>query len=518
MMVHYQRQKSPVTYQHIHTTLANFYNIKRQVEPQWKHPQWRKNTLAYLYHYLVADPITHWSEVISIFALAIHKRRTFATQIIDLLGSDDIRDELSHEQNHIVLLFKQQLNAIKEQGIVAGFAMFDRLCSMQELDEQAQGYALAYRGMCHRMKDKPEQALIDLDKALSFITNDAWIIAHRGLVYEKQDNYPEALKNFDQAIDLDNKNIWIIVNRGYLHQTMGHYTEALADFNQAIALNERDGHAFAHRGAVYNNMGLYQEALADFNLAVALGYNDIWVLGQRAEIYGGLGRYEEALTDFTRIIALDPKNSHAFSHRGVAYSYLKRYEEASADFAQSILLKKKSNCAFIHRAEMHIQRGHYKDALTSLEEAIASDAIDFEDIANTIGLLLSYLGRYEDATAVYQRELQEDPDGFRALYNLAVSMVRWKGVHDSQSCIEKARVRLQQVLNTSARGNALYGLGGLDALTGNVDPALDYLEQALTLEEDAVDWASRDVAWLDLRTHPRFQSLIGSSRTNSVES
>ena len=91
MMLYYQRQKSPQAYRQTHTTLAHFYNAYRDElglseEEQWRNKDWRKYTLAYVYHFLVADPNKHWGDVLSLFVVAVRKRRSFAVEMIELLA------------------------------------------------------------------------------------------------------------------------------------------------------------------------------------------------------------------------------------------------------------------------------------------------------------------------------------------------------------------------------------------------------------------------------------------------
>ena len=92
--------------------------------------------------------------------------------------------------------------------------------------------------------------------------------------------------------------------------------------------------------------------------------------------------------------------------------------------------------------------------------------------------------------------------------NIAASIARWKGLQEAKVHIEKAYTALNAVIDTDARGSALYGLGGLEALTGNNDKALDYLEQAVSIEGQARQWARHDIAWLGLRNDSRFQKKI----------
>jgi len=290
MILHYQRQKSPQRYRQRHAALANFFNTKRQEvssseEEQWRNEEWRKHTLAYVYHLLVAHPTRHWTEVMSLFVVALRKRRTFAFEIIEMLNLEDVRDELSSEQNVMIQLFHQQLQDIEQDGLKNGFEMFDKLCGIIGLSSQAKGYALAERGDCHRLKGEREKALSDFEEALRHIPEDAQVIASRGVTYRVMGHYQDALADLDHAITLDEKFAWAINNRGVTYYQMGRYQDALADLDHSITLNEKASWSFANRGWVYLRMERYEEALADFDRAIALDEKSDWYWYCRALIY-----------------------------------------------------------------------------------------------------------------------------------------------------------------------------------------------------------------------------------------
>ncbi len=381
MMLHYQRQKSPQTYRQLHATLANFYNKKRNElglsnAKQWANEQWRKDTSAYAYHFLVADPIKHWVEIMSLFTLAVRRWRSYAIQIIELISSSDTHDELSLEQQNTVQLFNQQLRAIKDGNLQDGFEMFNHLCNTDGLSPIAKGYALAYRGECHRLREKGEKAISDFGDALNYIPKD------------------------------------------------------------------------------------------------------IWTLTRRAETYLQMGRDEEALADYGCVLALDEKNSLALAGRAEIYQQMGRYEEALADY----------------------------------DQAIAFDRSTINRVYTVRGLVLSYLGQYAEAIESYERGLKENLNDYTSLYNIAVAMFRWKGFPAAQAYIDTARSVLQTLIHTDKHGAALYGLRGLEALVNNTDQALKYLKEALPFEQQASNWARHDIAWLDLRTDLRFQSLISKKQ------
>lgn len=288
MMLYYQRQKSPQTYRQMHTVLADFYNTNRHElspseEELWTNEQWRKNTLAYSYHYLVADPGKHWGEVMSLFALAVRKRRIFAVEMIDLLSLSDVQDELFPEQNAVVQLFRQQLQAMSDGSLQDGFAMFDNLCKLDALSSQAKGHMLAYRGECYRLKENWEKALSDFNLALQLIPEDVRAITRRSVTFISMERYEEALVDLNRAITLDEQDVWAIAVRGEAYRRMGRFQDALKDFNRAIALDEKHSWAIAMRGETYRQMGNYQEALRDFDSAIALDEKYTWTISRRDE-------------------------------------------------------------------------------------------------------------------------------------------------------------------------------------------------------------------------------------------
>src|SRR6266700_6494801 len=213
MMMYYQRQRSPQSYRQRHTVLADFYNQSRQElglseQEYWTNRQWRKDTLAYCYHDLLTNPTKHWAEVITLFALAVRKRRTFSIELLEMLSLADVQNELSDEQARVVQLFRQQLQVIREGNLQHGFAMFDTLCQMKDLSDEARGHMLAYRGECHRLNGKFEEALNDSNEALRYLPEDVRTLARRGTTFILLQRFEEALTDLNRALALDAKDAW----------------------------------------------------------------------------------------------------------------------------------------------------------------------------------------------------------------------------------------------------------------------------------------------------------------------
>jgi len=159
-------------------------------------------------------------------------------------------------------------------------------------------------------------------------------------------------------------------------------------------------------------------------------------------------------------------------------------------------------------AEIMISSRQYQQALDYYNYAceIEKSLVDKTYIER--GLVLSYLKRYSEAIELYKQELNKNRMNFIVLYNIAVAMVRWKGIIACQDHINIARVKILKAANSNNNEAIFYGLGGLEALESKVEEALNHLQQAIVQSESVLRWARHDMAWLYLRENPRFQSLV----------
>ena len=417
MMLQYQRKKSPNTYHSTHSKLADFYNTRSRelnssTSEEWTNEQWRKYVLAYIYHFLVADPVRHWIEIMNLFVIAMRKHRSFAIEVIELLNLDDVQDEFFNEQKSIVLLFRQQLHAVEDASLADGFEMFDKLCTISDLSDQAKSYAFAYRGECYRLNEKREKAISDFNSALLYIFEDTWAIARRGQTHLEMQRYEEALVDFERAIALDEKYAWAIASRGVTYREMKRYEEALADLDQAIALDEKDAWAIANRGVTYRAMERNEEALADLERAITLDEKDAWAIAERGDIHRLMGHYAEALADFERAIALDEKDALSWVNRGRVYRMMRQYEKALADLNHGIVLLDEGDAwAFASRGETYRMMRRYEEALADFNRAIALDE-NLDWAIAKCGVTCRLIGRYEEALTDFNRAIALDEKDF----------------------------------------------------------------------------------------------------------
>lgn len=296
--------------------------------------------------------------------------------------------------------------------------------------------------------------------------------------------------------------------------------KSLTELEQMLNQNPNDAWALAHRGEVYCLAGDYRKALVDLDRALALKPNYGWAFGQRGEAYRLLGSYASALADFDRAVTLQPDSLWTLAHRGALYRLMRCYDKAIADLNAVIERKPDYAWALIYRAETHTLVRHYEKALADVDLAFAVNAALTPHRDGERAMLLNFLGRYADAITACQQALATKPDDYIARYSLLVAKVCSAGAAGHQQELTDAEALLNSVLQTTTnrkiQAGVLYRLGGLAAMQQKTAQALQYLGQAIALDDEPKEQVCHDPAWDKLRTQPHFQLFMAkaSSETN----
>ncbi|NEP28259.1 tetratricopeptide repeat protein [Moorena sp. SIO3I6] len=289
------------------------------------------------------------------------------------------------------------------------------------------------------------------------------------------------------------------------------YQQTVSNLNLASAQNPEKAKALAQQGEADRLMGDFEAALAKFTDAIELNFNNPWALAHRGQTYYQIKRYDEARTDFSRAIDLNPNYLWALAHRGVTYRFMGEayYTMAVADLDRAIELKPDYLWAIAYRARVYELMKCYKKALIDFDRAIAFDKTIFvKNWQIERGLILCYDGQYAEAIACCQQRLEEVPDDTTALYCIAVAKARWQGLTQAKSEIERTRSVLRSQWQTGDRGDILYRLSGLAILVGNCEQAWEYLEEAIPINDEAIELVGHDPAWMEWRDHPKTQALL----------
>ncbi|MBC7552460.1 MAG: hypothetical protein H7257_00625 [Taibaiella sp.] len=160
------------------------------------------------------------------------------------------------------------------------------------------------RGNALRELGIPDDAILDITKAIQFCSDHAFNFAIRGNCYSKIDKIPLAIADYTKAIELDNKYLFALTERGLCYLQMNEFQKAIEDYDIVI---KADGEAddYFCRGICYSNIDEHILAIDDYTKAIEIAEDEnVDYFEYRSSSYHKLKIQDKALQDFERCIAL----------------------------------------------------------------------------------------------------------------------------------------------------------------------------------------------------------------------
>ena len=162
------------------------------------------------------------------------------------------------------------------------------------------------------------QALLrkDYDKAIDHLTraidigdlsrpNQALAYHYRGALYLKRERNDEAILDLDRALEIDPRLATAYSDRGIAHRRKGQYELAIADYGEAIRLWPEWHDWYVHRGLALGAVGRHDEAIADYTTALTLRPRLVSALVARGDAHLAKGESANAVADFRRAMSFD---------------------------------------------------------------------------------------------------------------------------------------------------------------------------------------------------------------------
>jgi serine/threonine protein kinase/Flp pilus assembly protein TadD len=209
-----------------------------------------------------------------------------------------------------------------------------------------------------------------------------------------------------------------------------------------------------------------------------------------------------------KALELKPDLAEAHVARGLAVSLKKNYAEAEQEFENAIRLDPSLFAArYFYGRACHAQ-GKLLEAARLFEQACQLDPDDYQ-AASHLGSIYRGLDRQADAHAACQRAVQSidrhlelHPDDARAYY---LGAVVWCKMGEPARALEWANRALALDPEEPV---TLYNVACFYSLQGQIDQALDCLENALKHGYAHKEWIEHDADLAALHGHPRYQAFI----------
>jgi TolB-like protein/Tfp pilus assembly protein PilF len=153
--------------------------------------------------------------------------------------------------------------------------------------------------------------------------------------------------------------------------------------------------------------------------------------------------------------------------------------------------------------EVYAVAGRLDDAEVQLRRTLELDP-GFRASAETLGWVHVAQGRYEEALASFESVVEVTGDPFKFIPHRAWALVRMGREREARALGALLEGRGSEHPDQALELDwAVYHLG-----LGDVERALDFLEEAVDQRLGAVIFLRRSFIWIPLREHPRYRALL----------
>jgi adenylate cyclase len=221
------------------------------------------------------------------------------------------------------------------------------------IDLSMRGWALFWRGLSNRTKDKNDAVLALFEQALKIDPNDADALAGEAVCYEREYVYFANPKtDYDaKVIGQADRAIALAPNamRAYWAKTMylymsRRYDESLRTADAGLAIDPNSAALYAARSTAKSSLGQFEQAKSDAQQAMRLSPRDPTIGLFRVQLGDaelGLGHFDAAIDEYHNATDSGYRPFFVYTNLAAAYALEAKMDEAKTALAEARRLNPK---------------------------------------------------------------------------------------------------------------------------------------------------------------------------------
>jgi len=206
--------------------------------------------------------------------------------------------------------------------------------------EPASYQALVNRATAHLAAERAEEALEDLERALSIDNTQLYAHLKRFEVLVRLDRPKQMLAAANDLVLLTPNQSIGYFYLGIALFRLGEDEESSSAYTKALKLAPRDVASYINRSATYASQGHMENALADCENALSIKPKHLSALVNKALCLRTTGQPEKAIKVCNEAISVEPDCALAYCNRAMANFILNRTKQALDDVELSIRFAK----------------------------------------------------------------------------------------------------------------------------------------------------------------------------------
>ncbi len=376
------------------------------------------------------------------------------------------------------------------------------------------------RGDAYGAIYKYDEAIADFSKAIEYNPRYKDAFWQRGYFRGKKFQYELAVGDCTAAIKLmeqgetggANDLSVLYNNRGLYEYYLSKYEEAKLDMQQSLNQNPNYDYANWNMGRIQNMLHNYKEANNYFLQATSLMKNDI----DRASCYSDLHWSDRALLDYRQAlihineaIRLNHDYRGYYWDRAYLYDVRNEYPNALTEYEKVISLYSNDTSSLI---SIYIERGQMKTKMKDNTGAL-------KDFQKAVELDPSYYSSYYELGRFFKEALKQNELAMINLQKASTLAVKkdttsnYAYAQAMQGNKQEAIRVIESMIKKESANNdrlkwELHNAACINALLGNTQKAIEYVEQSLVVGYDNFDHLINDRDLESLKQIPAYKLML----------
>ncbi|RHZ64836.1 hypothetical protein Glove_320g2 [Diversispora epigaea] len=250
----------------------------------------------------------------------------------------------------------------------------------QYLDDFPSSYStLCNRAEAFKKLKRYDEALIDLNHAITVKPNKSTAWCLRGIIKGLNKFYMEALEDLNRALYQDINNYLALKWRALVYYEINLYDHALCDLDLIINSGCADAFTYLTRANTNRRLKKFVDANEDiikafwFKNALKFQPDNVTALRNRCESYKMLMDSENALKDLNELCILEPENNYQYELRGAILLDMRKWNDSLKNLNQAIKSLPNNVITIGNRAKLYCKLRQYNLALKDTQEGILID-------------------------------------------------------------------------------------------------------------------------------------------------
>jgi serine/threonine protein kinase/tetratricopeptide (TPR) repeat protein len=304
-------------------------------------------------------------------------------------------------------------------------------------------------------------------------------------------------------------------NEYFVHSRLESIERGKSLLTHAISLDKNFADAYALLAQFYDYQAanFVENGAANIKRAQVEAQNALRINSHSAEgltalafAYGEEGQGEQAIRTGRQAVAVAPNSAVAWEALAYSYYYAGLNDLGEQAWSRVVTLNPTPQPHWMHARGL-LYSGNARDAEQEMRMVVAANPDQFKALAY-LGMMLYYEGKLDEAESTLDRAVVLGRDSEDATVSLLAGFVYASRGKKGKIDARLLQYRPEQMID----GDGAYWVGGIHALLGEKQPAIDWLKRTVALGNVNYPYFERDKNYDSLRADPEYQTIMAGVR------